>query len=165
MNRRVATLLLALAAIAFTTVAAPAATYAGSANVSMAVHVDFGAGTATWSATGALNDDGSAAALYHRFASLSGPSPEWTEGEAIVFVGRVGSFTIKQQALFVDESPVLSLGTSHWIVIDGTGAYSSLRGHGSATIQGRWDAGTIDVALLGTLRLDAVSAIVETERP
>jgi hypothetical protein len=151
MNRRAATLFLALAGIAFTAVAAPAVTYAGGPNMAMTVHVDFGAETATWSATGALDDEGSAAALYHKFGSLSGPSPEWTEREAIVFVGGNGSFTIRQQALFVDAGPVTSFGTSHWIVIGGSGGYSGLSGHGTATIVGHWDVGTIDITLVGTL--------------
>jgi hypothetical protein len=151
MNRRAAAILVILAGVASIAAAAPVVASAAGPNTSMTVHVDFGAGTARWSSSGAVADEGSAAALYQKFGSPSGPSPQWTEREGIIFVGRAGSFTIRQQALFVDESPVLSFGTSHWIVIAGTGTYSSLRGHGTASIVGHWDAGTIDVALVGTL--------------
>jgi hypothetical protein len=154
MNCRAAAILLTLAGVASIAAAAPVVAYAGGPNMSMTVHVDFGSRTARWSASGVLADEGSAAALYQKFASLSGPSPQWTEREEILFVGRSGSFTIRQQALFVDASPVLSFGKSHWIVVAGTGAYSSLRGHGTATIVGHWDAGTIDIALVGTLDVD-----------
>jgi hypothetical protein len=165
MNRRTATIVLTLAGVLSVTAAAPVVAAAGGPNMSMTVHVDFGAETAMWSASGVVTDEGSAAALYHKFGSLSGPSPQWTEREEILFVGRDGSFTIRQEALFVDESPVLSYGTSHWIVVAGTGAYSSLCGHGTAVIEGHWDAGTIDIELLGTLRRDAALAAVETGRP
>lgn len=151
MNRRLATILLTLLVTAG---AAPGGTQAAGPNMSMTVDVDFAAGTAPWSATGAIADSGTAIALYHEFGSLSGPSPQWTEREEILFVGRSGSFTIRQQALFVDDGPLLSFGTSHWLVVAGSGAYAGLRGRGTATIVAHWDTETLDIAIVGSLAFD-----------
>jgi hypothetical protein len=153
MKRRAVTILLTLAGIALIAVAAPAAVaQAAVSNTTIAVHVDF-AGTSSWSSAGAFADEGWVAPLSQRFGSPFGPSPEWTAHEEILFVGRAGSFTIRQQALMVDMSPVLSTGTSHWVVWSGTGTYAGLRGHGTAAVEVHWDVGTLDVAVVGTFDL------------
>ena len=154
MQHRAATIVLTLAGIAFTTAAGPTAVArAAGANTTIAVHVDF-AGTATWSSAGAFVDEGWVMPLSQRFGSDRGPSPQWTIHEEILFVGRSGTFTIRQQGVMIDLSPVLTRGTSHWLVGSGAGFYTGLRGHGTAAIEAHWDIGTLDIAVAGTFDLN-----------
>jgi hypothetical protein len=122
--------------------------------VTMAVHVDFPTG-GLWSSSGALVDEGTVVPLSQRFGSLFAPSPQWTAHEEILFTGQAGSFTMQQQALLIDVNPNLSVGTTHWVIVSGTGAYAELHGRGTGAVTIRWDAGTLDVTVVGKIHFPA----------
>jgi hypothetical protein len=148
--RKTAAFLVALTAACFILPATAAAEGRPSV-ATIIVHVDFAGGSA-WSSTGAFADGGTVAPLGQR---LTGQPPRWVAHEAIHFVGQDGSFTIRQQAIGIDPSPILSVGTSRWVVDSGTGGYDGMRGRGTGIIIFRWDAGTLDVLLTGEVRLPA----------
>lgn len=125
-----------------------------SDGVTITVHVDFATGS-QWSSSGALVDQGTVGPVRQRFGSPRPPSPQWTAHEDILFTGEVGSFTIRQQVLLIDLSPTLSVGTAHWVVRSGTGAYAGLHGHGTGTVTIHWDTGTLDVAAVGEVDFPA----------
>jgi len=151
-RRSIFALALALA-LAWTVVPVTLAGEPMPAGATITVHVDFETG-GSWSSSGSLVDAGTVVPLSQRFGSPLGPSPQWTAHEDILFTGQAGSFTIRQHTLLVDTSPLVSLGTSNWVVRSGTDAYLGLQGHGTATIEAHWDAGTLDILLIGQLDVD-----------
>ena len=128
---------------------------ATSDQIAITVHVEFATGFTHWSSSGALFDEGTVAPLHQVFGSALPPSPQWTIHEDILFSGQAGSFTIRQQALFIDLTPTLSVGTSRWVVRSGTGAYAGLHGHGTGTLTVHWDVGTLDITVVGVVDVPA----------
>jgi hypothetical protein len=125
-----------------------------SDGVTITAHVDFATG-GLWSSSGALVDEGTVAPLSQRFGSPFPPSPQWTAHEELLFTGQAGSFTMQQQVLLIDLSPTLSVGTSHWVVQSGTGAYAGIHGHGTGTVTIHWLTGTLDATVVGEVDLPA----------
>lgn len=129
---------------------APTAVAGQPDDVTITVHADFMSGSAFWSSTGAVVDHGTLVAVGQRL----GPHvPQWTAHEDLRFTGQAGTFTLQQQARGVDLSPILSVGTSRWVVRSGSGAYADLGGEGTGELVFHWDAMTLDATLTGRMRV------------
>jgi hypothetical protein len=90
-------------------------------------------GDGTFSASGAVSDEGTVISEAHFSAS---GSPAFLIVHATdVFVGERGTFTLKRQVKVTptDASGILA-GTGSWVVISGTDAYAGLHGQGTITL-------------------------------
>jgi hypothetical protein len=87
----------------------------------------------TFSTSGAFSDSGSLFTEQRIVSAL--PSPFGVVSHLVLrFDGQSGTFTIRTEiAETVTDNPNIFANKGTWVIIDGTGAYSTLRGTGEVT--------------------------------
>ena len=112
-----------------------ASTAAASAPTPVTIQTQkpFGPAPGTFSATGAISDSGTFANVRRTIGGIGAPTFLINHLEQR-FEGAFGSFTLRaeiKETLTAD--PFVLTGEGTWAVLDGTGAYATLRGHGTVT--------------------------------
>ena len=114
---------------------ASASTAAASAPTPVTIQTQkpFGPAPGTFSATGAISDSGAFANVSRTISAI--PAPTFVINHLVQrFEGALGSFTLRaeiKETLTAD--PLVLTGEGTWVVLDGTGAYATLRGRGTVT--------------------------------
>jgi hypothetical protein len=149
---RLLAFLLAVLALPLLTLATTAAA-SRSGTVTIETQKPFGPSLGTFSAVGALTDSGTFANTDFLASARGAP------GFGIVhatqrFDGSLGSFTLRVNVTFtLTDNPNVALDEGTWVVLDGTGAYATLRGQGRITGTEDEAADLIQRTYTGTLEL------------
>ena len=107
--------------------------------------VIIGPFTGTWSASGGINDSG----------TLTQPIDFRVDNQVHlvrVMTGSKGTITLVENNSLTVEPNGTILGTGHWAVIDGTGAYADL--HGQGTDRGVVVKRVVTETLTGSVHFD-----------
>lgn len=122
-----------LIALSLTGIPVAAATATTAQAVTITTAKPFGPVPGTFEATGAFTDSGTFANTRFAFGALGAPtlvSIHVTQ----VFHGTQGSFTLRADIkVTLTQDPLVLVDSGTWAVIDGTGAYKTLRGRGTVT--------------------------------
>jgi len=102
--------------------------------VTLTLTVDVDTDTRTWTADGAIEDNGTATTVWIRFGAIPSPIVSILQIETLFTNSDgTGTFTIRRTIISVADGPDLFLRDGTWHVVDGTGVYEGLRGHGTLT--------------------------------
>lgn len=146
-----ATALVSLIALSVT--GAPVAAAPAGQAVTISTAKPFGPVPGTFEATGTFTDSGTFANTRFAFGATGAPtfvSIHVTQ----VFHGTQGSFTLRAEIKeTVTQDPLVLVDSGTWAVIDGTGAYKTLRGRGTVTGTADEHSDVISRTYSGTLRL------------
>ncbi len=139
----------ATASLPLTTGAAP------SQQEAITIHPEktIGPALGTFSASGAFSDSGILVTESRLVTAI--PSPFGVVTHLVLrFEGKLGTFTVRAQIIeTVTPDDPISLNEGVWVIVDGTGAYSTL--HGTGDVEGIVDddANLITRAYTGTVHL------------
>jgi len=113
--------------------------------------VDLDAGSRTWSASGAIDDNGTAATVSIRFAAFGAPTKSVLLIDTLFTnADGTGTFTIRRTIVSTaDGQDWVREGA--WHVVDATGIYADLSGHG--TLSGTESGAQVVDTLTGVLRI------------
>jgi hypothetical protein len=114
-------------AVAATAVASP------PTPVTIETQKPFGPAPGTFSASGGISDAGSFANVSRKASALGAPTFLINHLQQR-FEGVFGTFTLEAQIKeTVTQDPNVLTGEGTWALLDGTGAYATLRGRGTVT--------------------------------
>lgn len=93
----------------------------------------FGPTPGTFASTGAISDSGTFANVSRTVGGIGAPT--FLINHLVQrFEGAFGSFTLRAEIKeTLTDDPLVLAGEGTWAVLDGTGAYASLHGHGTVT--------------------------------
>jgi hypothetical protein len=102
--------------------------------VTLTLTIDLEAGTRNWVATGAIEDSGTAATIWIQFGAINSPVVSVLQIDTLFTnADATGTFTIRRTILSTSDGLDLFLREGMWHVVDATGVYAGLRGHGKLT--------------------------------
>jgi hypothetical protein len=124
--------LLTVALVGLVVIAGPVAATQPQ-DVSIKAHTERGCpgpSACVFTATGAINDDGTTTTRLVHAGAL--PSPTVGTAQYVkTFNGQAGSLTIHLDSMVTaTNDPTLAEEQGHWVIVSGTGAYSGLVGQG-----------------------------------
>lgn len=149
--RRIA---LILTLIVLPLVLAPGAAASQGSAVTIETQKPFGPSPGTFSATGAISDSGTFVNSSFVFGGVGAPNFVSVHATQ-TFDGALGTFTLRvniKETATEDPNVLTDKGT--WAVIDGTGAYETLRGSGQVTGTADDNTGVISRTYTGTVHFD-----------
>src|SRR5262245_33164799 len=102
--------------------------------VTLTLAVDLDTNTRTWVATGAIEDSGIAATVWTHFGAINSPVVSILQIDTLFTnADGTGTFTIRRTILSSADGPNLFVREGTWHIVDATGVYAGLRGHGTLT--------------------------------
>jgi len=124
-----------------------------SGEATLTLTVDLEAELRTWIAMGAIEDSGAASTVWIQFGAFGSPT------KSVLLIRTLftnadgtGTFTIRRTIISTADGPDLFVREGTWHVVDATGIYAGLRGHGNLTGAESGDTLVVDT-LTGVLRL------------
>jgi hypothetical protein len=100
--------------------------------VTLTLTVDLAADTRTWTATGAIEDSGTAATVWIQFGALNSPVVAVVQIDTLFTnADGTGTFTIRRTVIETADGPNRLAREGTWHVVDATGVYAGLKGHGT----------------------------------
>ena len=146
------TLVLALIVLALPF--APGAAASERRAVTIETEKPFGPSPGTFSATGAISDAGTFVNASFVFGGIGAPNFVSVHAQQR-FEGALGTFTLRANIKETEtEDPNVLTDEGAWAVVDGTGAYQTLRGGGQVTGTADDNAGVISRTYTGTVHFD-----------
>ena len=105
-----------------------------SAEVTLTLTVDLDAGTRTWSATAAIEDSGTATTAWIHFGAIRSPVVSILQIDTLFMnADGTGSFTLRRTVASTASGPDQFVREGTWHIVDATGVYAGLKGHGKLT--------------------------------
>lgn len=126
--------------------AGPLSSPAEFGDVAITLTVDLDAGTRTWSATGSIEDSGTATTVWVQVGAINSPVVSILQIDTLFTnADGTGTFTLRRTVISTADGPDSFVREGTWHVVDATGVHAGLRGHG--TLSGT-EAGSLVVDTL-----------------